>query len=72
MNGTERTMTERTERRVDLISLVAGLVALCVAANTLLGGVSWLPGVDARWVLASTAILLGLLLLIGSLRPRRS
>ncbi|HEU0087284.1 MAG TPA: hypothetical protein VFQ77_06505 [Pseudonocardiaceae bacterium] len=56
---------------VDVLALAAGLGALGVAGYTLLGGVGWLPGLDARWVLAILAILVGLLLVISSLRPRR-
>lgn len=56
----------------DLLTLVAGLVALGLAGTTLLGGIAWLPDVDGRWVLAGLALVIGLLLVIGSLRsPRR-
>jgi hypothetical protein len=55
-------------RGPDLLTLVAGLGSLGIAATTLLGGVAWLPDVDGRWVLAALALLVGLLLLIGSLR----
>lgn len=60
-------------RRVpDLVTLAVGLVALAVSLSALLGGLGWLPGVDVRWVLAAVAILVGLILVIGSIRPRRS
>jgi hypothetical protein len=56
----------------DLLTLVAGLGSLGIAAIALLGGVAWLPDVDGRWILAGLALLVGLLLVIGSLRtPRR-
>ncbi len=55
-------------RGPDLLTLVAGLGSLGIAATTLLGGVAWLPDVDGRWVLAALALLVGLLLVIGSLR----
>ncbi|MGH3670195.1 MAG: hypothetical protein ACRDSH_06110 [Pseudonocardiaceae bacterium] len=59
-------------RSPDLLTLVAGLVALGLAGTTLLGGIAWLPDVDGRWVLAALALVIGLLLVIGSLRtPRR-
>jgi hypothetical protein len=45
--------------------------SLGIAATALLGGVTWLPEVDGRWVLAALALLVGLLLIIGSLRPQR-
>jgi len=49
---------------VDLLALAAGLGALSVAGGVLLD-------VDIRWVLAALAILVGLLLVIGTVRPRR-
>ncbi|MGH3797605.1 MAG: hypothetical protein ACRDSP_22270 [Pseudonocardiaceae bacterium] len=58
-------------RGPDLLTLVVGLGALAVAGNTLLGGAAWLPGLDVRWVLAAVAVLIGLLMVISSLRPRR-
>jgi hypothetical protein len=59
-------------RGPDLITLAAGLGALAVAGSTLLGRVGWLPGMDLRWVVAAAAILIGLLLVIGGVHPRRS
>lgn len=58
-------------RSPDLLTLAAGLGALAVAASVPLGDVGWLAGLDARWVLAALATLVGLLLVIGSLSPRR-
>lgn len=59
-------------RGPDLLTLLAGLGALGIAATALLGGIPWLPHVDGRWVLAALALTVGLLLVIGSLRsPRR-
>lgn len=58
-------------RGPDLLTLAAGLAALGISLSALLGGIGWLPGVDARWVLAAVAILVGLVLVIGSIRPRR-
>ncbi|MGH4008711.1 MAG: hypothetical protein ACRDTH_11255 [Pseudonocardiaceae bacterium] len=64
------TVTPR--RGPDLLTLAVGLGALGVAGTALLGGVAWLPDVDARWVLATVALAVGLMLIIGSLRaPRR-
>jgi hypothetical protein len=55
----------------DLLTLIAGLGALGIAGTALLGGFHWLPHVDARWSLAALALIVGLLLVIGSLRPSR-
>lgn len=84
MSGTDPTMAHPvpdhtsesgavTPRRgPDLLTLAAGLGAVGVAGTALLGGISWLPVVDARWVLAAVALVVGLMLVIGSLRhPRR-
>ena len=63
---------ETPRRGPDLLTLAVGLGALGVAGTALLGGIRWLPVVDARWVLAAIALAVGLMLLIGSLRhPRR-
>lgn len=58
-------------RGPDPLTLAAGLGALAVAIGVPLSGDGWLAGLDARWVLAAVAILIGLLLVIGSIRPRR-
>ncbi|MGH3882763.1 MAG: hypothetical protein ACRDRY_23080 [Pseudonocardiaceae bacterium] len=80
MSGTDPAMTDPgphptdepsalTPRRgPDLLTLAVGLGALGVAGTALLGGVTWLPDVDARWVLAAVALIVGLMLIIGSLR----
>ncbi|MDQ4011108.1 MAG: hypothetical protein M3228_10550 [Actinomycetota bacterium] len=84
MSGTDPTMAQPaphhtsevgavTPRRgPDLLTLAVGLGAVGVAGTALLGGVSWLPVVDARWVLAAVALVVGVMLVIGSFRhPRR-
>ena len=84
MSGTDPTMadpgphhTDETNalaprRGPDLLTLAVGLGALGVAGAALLGDVAWLPEVDTRWVLAAVALVVGLMLVIGSLRkPRR-
>jgi hypothetical protein len=83
MSGTDPTMadpgphhTEETNaltprRGPDLLTLAVGLGALGVAGTALLGGVAWLPQVDARWVLAGVALVVGLMLVIGSVRHPR-
>ncbi|HEY6423914.1 MAG TPA: hypothetical protein VIY28_11825 [Pseudonocardiaceae bacterium] len=59
-------------RAPDLLTLAAGLGALGVAGTALLSGIAWLPTPDTRWVLAALALVVGLLLVISSLRhPRR-
>ncbi len=58
-------------RGPDLLTLTVGLGALGVAGTALLGGVGWLPDVDARWILAAVALVIGLMLVIGSLRRPR-
>lgn len=55
----------------DLLTMVAGLGALGIAATTLIGGITWFPDLDGRWLLAALALIVGLLLVIGSLRPQR-
>lgn len=80
MTGTEPTMpgpepqetgAPTSRRGPDLLTLVAGLGTLGIAAATLLGGIAWFPDLDSRWVLAILALIVGLLLVIGSLRPQR-
>ncbi|MGH3982751.1 MAG: hypothetical protein ACRDST_08730 [Pseudonocardiaceae bacterium] len=80
MSGTDPTMAQPAphhssepdamvpRRGPDLLTLAVGLGALGVAGTALLGGISWLPVVDARWVLAAIALAVGLMLVIGSLR----
>jgi hypothetical protein len=58
-------------RGPDALTLLAGLGALTIAGTALLGGIAWLPDVDGRWVLAALALIVGLLLVISSLRSPR-
>ena len=81
MTGTDPTMPHAhgpdqasvldARRGPDLLTLVVGLGALGIAVATLLGGIAWLPDVDGRWVLAALALIVGSLLVIGSLRPQK-
>lgn len=73
-------MTEQTERSsqcgrrgIDPIALIFGIAALFVSSLAFSGDTGWLSAVDVRWLLAGGAILVGLLLLTGSMRrpPRR-
>ncbi|WP_300017282.1 hypothetical protein [Pseudonocardia sp.] len=56
-------------RRPDLVTLVTGVLALLMSVAAF---VDWLPAIDVRWVLAAGAALLGLTLLVSSLRGRRT
>jgi hypothetical protein len=64
----DETTTER--RRPDLLTLLAGIATLLMAAYVLTDGQTWLPSFDARWLLAGGAVLVGLLLLGNSVRRR--
>ena len=71
-HGTDQTTGPPSRRGPDLLTLVVGLGALGIAVATLLGGIAWLPDVDGRWVLAVLALIVGSLLVIGSLRPHKT
>lgn len=58
----------RIARRPELLTLVTGLLALAVSVAAFVGE---LPAIDPRWVLAGGAAVLGLVLLVGSLRGRQ-
>lgn len=58
-------------RGPDLLTMAAGVGALGVSGIALLGGLPWIPDLDGRWVLAVLALVVGSLLVIGSLRPSR-
>ncbi|HVL83903.1 MAG TPA: hypothetical protein VM367_06385 [Pseudonocardia sp.] len=58
-------------RRPDPVALLAGLLTLGTASAAFRGTPPDLGGLDPRWVLAAAAVLLGLVLLASSLRPRR-
>ena len=57
-------------RQFDPILLVLGVVTLAVATYIVGHGYIPFPHLDARWVLAGAGLLVGLLMLIASLRPR--
>ncbi len=61
----------RTRRGPDVLTLLVGLIALGMATSAFLGVVPDLSGFDPRWLLAAGAVLVGFLLLVGSLRGRR-
>jgi hypothetical protein len=59
-------------RGVDVFTLLVGALALAMSVSSFLGeAVFTAPGFDPRWLLAGGAALLGVLLLVGSLRRNR-
>lgn len=71
-------MAERDEnarvarfRGPDPVTLLVGLLTLGMATSAFVGQVPTLSGFDPRWLLAAGAALVGLLLLVTSLRERR-
>jgi hypothetical protein len=64
--------TGRNRRRTpDLFTMATGVGALGVSGVALFGGVTWLPEISVRWVLVAAALLLSLVLVVGSFLPRR-
>jgi hypothetical protein len=59
-------------RGPDPVTLVAGLLTLVASGYVLSDGALWLPGLDPRWLLAGAALLVGVLMLAGSLRNGRN
>jgi fatty acid desaturase len=57
-------------RSPDPVALVFGVLALALSVAAVTGHLPLLPGFDPRWLLAAGAAVLGLLLLVGSLRRR--
>lgn len=67
---------DRTEREVDrrgpdLLTLIFGIGTLLASVYVLTDGKVWIPSLDPRWVLAGIALVVGLGLLMLSLRGRR-
>jgi hypothetical protein len=67
-NDTKR---EAGRRGPDILTLVAGIATLLVSSYALTDGKVWVPSLDPRWLLAGGALLVGILLLIGSMRGRK-
>ena len=65
---TDPTAVTTRSRRPDGLTLVTGLLTLVLAVFAFVGDV---PAVDLRWVLAAGAALVGLTLLVSSVRGRR-
>jgi hypothetical protein len=57
-------------RGPDPLALLVGLATLAMAVFAFVGELPDLSFVDARWVLAGGAALVGLVLLVGNLRGR--
>jgi hypothetical protein len=62
---------ERRRRFPDPVNLVVGVLTLLAAGYAISDGHWGLGSVDPRWVIAGGALLIGLLLLGASVRPRR-
>jgi hypothetical protein len=58
----------RARRGIDPLTLIVGLGALFAAAVGLSKDTSWVSAIDPRWLLAAGAVLVGVLLLVGTLR----
>jgi hypothetical protein len=58
-------------RGPDPLALLVGLATLVMAVFAFVGELPDLSGVDPRWLLAGGAAVVGLVLLVGSLRGRR-
>jgi len=67
----ENTGTAVRRHAPDLVTLLVGLLTLGMATSAFVGELPTLPGFDPRWLLAAGAALLGMLLLVDSLRRRR-
>lgn len=62
---------EVRRRGPDLLTLIAGIATLLVSAYVLTDGALWIPSLDPRWAVATVALVVGLFLLMLSLRGRR-
>lgn len=61
-------MADPVRRPPEPLTLLTGLLALALSVAAFVGE---LPAIDPRWILAGGAAVLGLVLLVGSLRGRR-
>jgi hypothetical protein len=62
---------EVDRRGPDALTLIAGIATLLVSAYVLTDGALWVPSLDPRWLVAGVALVVGLFLLMLSLRGRR-
>jgi hypothetical protein len=68
--GSDGGTTEKRRRMPDLLTLIVGLVSLGIAGSGFLGRAPDLQAFDPRWLLAGGAVVLGLVLLLASVRRR--
>ena len=68
----DASVTERPSRGPDVLTLLMGLISLSAACMALFNWAPALPLLDPRWMLAGAAVLVGLLLLLASVRPTRA
>jgi len=61
---------ETERRRPDLFTMLAGIATLLVSAYVLTDGALWMPDLDPRWLLAGGALVVGLFMLLGSMRGK--
>jgi len=54
-----------------VLTLVAGIATLLVSAFILTDGALWIPSLDPRWLVAGGALVVGLFLLMASVRGGR-
>lgn len=62
---------EHRGRRFDPVSLIAGLAALCGSAYVFFEAQTWIGQLDARWLVAGAAVVIGVIMLAASLRKDR-
>ena len=68
--GSDGALIEKRRRMPDLFTLIVGLVSLGIAGSGFLGRAPDLQAFDPRWLLAGGAVVLGLVLLLVSMRRR--
>ena len=74
---TQPTDTDELERSAtreapDVIALLVGLVSLVTATFSIIGYTPEPPSFDPRWLIAGGAAVVGLILLVSSVRGSRS
>ncbi|HEU5471568.1 MAG TPA: hypothetical protein VFV67_13020 [Actinophytocola sp.] len=68
----ERDTERDAERRgPDYVTLLFGLITLGVSTFVLTDGAVWSDSFDVRWLLAGGALVVGLVMLISSVRDSR-